>query len=309
MRFSKYEFLAARRPDAFGKFDPPGLADSQNPLWTKLRKWAGRFDPEMEASFLVEHDWAKEGMPYCKVYPRMCQLLADVDLSQIPADQFEMPFKAFEICLPFPLWPGSMILERDHCELVKRDPETGSEQKIRDAKLFHLLVHFGDKQGCFRMIDDGPTLQSAIDRMFNESKTDGESREFICRCWRIAISTALFMTNKHQLVLPDLEPRLIRNRPHTGKGRKSHFRHHSASLTLGREIELPTPIRSDDPTDLGTGHELSHSHSRRAHLRYQAFGEGRKDRKLIFVMPTIVRPDLPPSLHRRGYFIPDRSIK
>jgi hypothetical protein len=69
----------------------------------------------------------------------------------------------------------------------------------------------------------------------------------------------------------------------------------SVGWTVGREIDLPTTeYRYLHRAASEGGHrELSQGHLRRGHMKMQPCGEQSKDRKLIFVAPTIVRPDLP----------------
>jgi hypothetical protein len=50
--------------------------------------------------------------------------------------------------------------------------------------------------------------------------------------------------------------------------------------------------------------ELTHGHIRTGHIRWQACGKDRQDRRLQFIHPAVVRPDLP-LRQSHGYRIRD----
>lgn len=65
---------------------------------------------------------------------------------------------------------------------------------------------------------------------------------------------------------------------------------------VGSEISLPTARHADEDAEDVPGaehHEITAGYVRRGHMRLQPVGEKRADRKLIFVAPHVVRPDLP----------------
>jgi hypothetical protein len=233
---------------------------------------------------LTEMEWASTGKPYCKVYPAIADQLADVDMSAIPVSEFKLPFPVFEICLPSDRFASSILLWS--CLDI-----FGLYFQV-DSK--HILINR------FTAIP-GKSIDQCMFDTVKQAPFSWQDKAL----WSIAISTSLFILNQHHLILPDLQPRLIRTRKPNGA--KGDLRPAAAALTLGRdyETELPAPeyARSDDTQ--GIGREVSHSFMRRAHFRNQRCGLKLQDSKLIFIHPTIIRPDLPRSGHRHGYFIPD----
>lgn len=78
---------------------------------------------------------------------------------------------------------------------------------------------------------------------------------------------------------------------------------------VGREIELPRWHHTGDGEgESREGHALSYSHIRSGHLRMQACGPKLQERRVVFIRPTIIRPDLPASPHPRGHKITDRVL-
>ena len=77
---------------------------------------------------------------------------------------------------------------------------------------------------------------------------------------------------------------------------------------IGREIDLPRPIvnRIGYP-DTGGGRELAYGHIRSGHMRLQPCGPQNSLRRLIFVAPTIVRPDLE-LRQTHGYRLHDKPL-
>jgi hypothetical protein len=76
---------------------------------------------------------------------------------------------------------------------------------------------------------------------------------------------------------------------------------------VGSEIALPRYERTQDDDEHGTGKSLEYGHMRSGHMRMQPHGKGNKERKLIFIPPTVVRPDLPIKASR-GYKIDDKIL-
>jgi hypothetical protein len=80
---------------------------------------------------------------------------------------------------------------------------------------------------------------------------------------------------------------------------------------LGREIELPRPIRvsnnEHEPNQSGQTWQQRFSHVRSGHLRLQAHGPQLSQRKVIFIEPTVVKPLLPPKPNV-GYAIKDKIL-
>jgi hypothetical protein len=137
------------------------------------------------------------------------------------------------------------------------------------------------------------------------------------RLMKILAATCFFAVDKHELVLPDVPRELITIKRTKRKGQAiSEQRRVERELAkcrgwvVGREIDLPRPLIHyvDDRPSATHTFELKYGHIRSGHMRMQPCGAHNQDRKLIFVAPTIVRPDL---LIRRshGYRIHDKVLR
>lgn len=245
----------------------------------------------LEAMCWAERDWVEAGQPYIKVFPAMARMLETVAIDDVPVDVLRPPHACIEICLPVDEYPGSMLVRL--CQ-----PQGRLMLQVVQQKL----------PGCFltSMVLDKPSIGECI--VAHEPHTEAGQRSAQREALSVGVSVLLFMSDHHRLVCPDLEPRLIHG-PRRGKQgqKRGKMIARAASLTLGREIELPRPVTDRDSEASGGGPELSHSHVRRAHLAYRRCGPNHSERRLVFIMPTVVRPDLPASPSRPGYFIPDRK--
>lgn len=139
------------------------------------------------------------------------------------------------------------------------------------------------------------------------------SADLYLKVIRLAVVCTFFGTDRHELVLPDVKRKVIdRTMSRTGcseidaiKSEKDKaVRDGCKSWTIGKEISLPRPVYTGSGKDdtRGGAREISYGYVRRGFLRMQPCGEGRSQRRLVFVHPHVVRPDLPMS-SKKGYRI------
>lgn len=159
-----------------------------------------------------------------------------------------------------------------------------------------------------------------LTKNFNDSQyANGEyrpSKEMVERIVRLAVATAFFGVDRHEVVMPDIPRKKLEKRiSNAGGDVKKALTTLKAELTqtnewtIGREISLPRPLHqiNEDKSEEG-GRSLKHSYLKRGHMRWQVCGEGRKNRKLIFIHPHMVKPDLP-FAPVKGFRIPDSILK
>lgn len=113
----------------------------------------------------------------------------------------------------------------------------------------------------------------------------------------LVIGVSFFATGRTKSSSPILQ-RDKRPRHERRRFEKEHDGQEQPTFSVGRELVLPrepgAPAKDAGPEPgEGAGRSLRWAHYRCGHLRYQAHGEGRSERKLIFIEPTLVRPDLP----------------
>ena len=123
------------------------------------------------------------------------------------------------------------------------------------------------------------------------------------RIMRVVVGCCFFGLDKHELILPDLKrstiERFMRERREpSGSEAEEALRqakkHGLFGWKVGSEIDLPSPhVTHHEGTGATAGRELTAGHIRRGHIALLPCGEGRKERRLVFRAPTVVRPDLP----------------
>lgn len=180
-----------------------------------------------------------------------------------------------------------------------------------------IQVKFKDKDGddAFGnfavMLKRGQTLeQSLADWITGKSKRDEHIRDMTERTTgyypsdkmvrellSLAVGVSFFATGRHkargEILQDDKRPRHERRR-----FEREHDGQEQPTFTVGRDLVLPResgapgPDGGPEPGE-GAGRSLRWAHYRTGHLRYQPHGSGLTERKLIFVEPTLVRPDLP----------------
>ncbi len=129
---------------------------------------------------------------------------------------------------------------------------------------------------------------------------------------KVVIGVAMFGVHNHEMVLPDIETPVV-----VGRGKKKKALERQAirkenkeckGWLVGSEIDLPQPeVIGSTNERPGCGTPLKFGHIRSGHMRMQPCGPQGKDRKLIFVEPTVVRPDLA-ARQSHGYRIKDTLL-
>lgn len=135
-------------------------------------------------------------------------------------------------------------------------------------------------------------IREKIERSGGYFPSDKLARELVA----LAVGVSFFATGRHKAARPilqqDKRPRHERRR-----FQRDHHGQEQPTFTVGRDLVLPREQGAPSPergvAGEGAGRALRWAHYRTGHLRYQAHGPGFSERKLIFVEPTLVRPDLP----------------
>jgi hypothetical protein len=273
---------------------------------------------------LAEMDWYKYGQPYYKLWPSMAESLANINID-IDCKYFHMPFPCFEV--RFPKEPvirehkdappvRAMLVYRAVPEEIERlgfKPETEGYDRE-----WTLCTHYqfetdvmNDYMGWyFNMgILSGQTLNHRLTEAAKNSvyfeKGYQPREEFQLQLMRISIGVAFFGMHQHDMILPDIptryEERWHRARANKDKKEQDHLLERAKKMQhygwlVGSEIDLPQPVvRHLNEANEGTGRELTFGHVRSGHMRLQPYGpkDNPNEYKLIFVCPTLVRPDLP----------------
>lgn len=282
--------------------------------------------------------WDKWKRPYFKVWPDIIDLLATTRL-QFPAEYLTLPFYVFEIQVPIEhqlarktgssilvfhlehtpksLDPKGLVevfgLPREVAEpLARRNRAVYREGLQGYVKIFYYMP--GDPPGAVTCHDlqlvTGETVEDSLARTQANTKPNSTSDgQFLPADDQHAIlslvcGVAMFATNNHELVGLDI-PHEDRQPRNTRERIAQEIRHAKASKhcrgwTVGRDIHIPR-AEHHEPEHDGPARTLAHGHVRSGHMRLQAHGPKLQERKLIFIHPCMVRPDLP--MKQTGYAV------
>lgn len=259
----------------------------------------------------IESQWYQIGRPEYKVHPGMVEALAHTKLD-IPATALQLPYPVFAVRLPskhLREYRGAPFVR---AILVSRITEVqyGQERnKLVFSTNFSEMAPGLDpmENNIITKIDMGAvdsetihTIDWYLDNMPHADVSDGMywpsgdlNREIVALA--TAVSLIGIGADRH-LVRPareNLTDRRTRERIERRHGRGSASTNHG--FEVGQDIKLPKLPRSYRKSDeeSGEGPRLNYGHIRSGHMKMQAHGPRHSLRKLIFVAPTIVRPDLP----------------
>ena len=279
----------------------------------------------------AQKEWYRWGKPYYKIWPQMLDSLAVVDIN-IPGRFLQMPYPFFEIKLPTCHHMGSpedpklvgLLVSVAHSgdEIEKGIPMTleSSERKLvvsyqfdapmRGSDILTPEAEFQRVEYSYAMgIEDGTPLQERLNEadfytsVYND-ETFEPGKEFRSSLMRLAIATCFFGVGQHDVVMPDLPRKLItKYREAVAAGEptddiieKGNRQMHGVVWNVGAEIDLPLPLVRYEHKDGEPfrKRELQTSHIRRGHMRMQQVGPRDDPKyKMVFIPPTVVRPDLP----------------
>ena len=284
-------------------------------------------------TFRTERRWYAAGRPYYKIWPDMAAAMAETSI-EIPFGVLRLPYPSFAVRLPmgFELVPGQPAVRAImlSCEPVKnkggdyiilRDPAEA------DSVGLHMLYAFDryDEEGTqlqfhytLNMRDPNATIESQFAGTYTTHPPNANApaadynppREVTEAIIKLAVATCFFGIDKHELVMPDLSRKKLEKLRRRGKQAEADYNDHpdrdnEANWTIGREVSLPRPlvgcVDEHGDGDEKAKRSLHHGYIRRGHMRWQVCGEGRRDRRLLFVPPHVCRPDLPIKQH--GYKI------
>lgn len=184
-------------------------------------------------------------------------------------------------------------------------------------------------------MDEGRTveqqLQTAIDASMHTPIDDmgyTPPLDFQKRILAVCTAACFFMRDEHHLIRPDIPGRFkeryerAEKLPEDNRQRQKEMgiinserrRLGHYGWTMGHEIELPRRPHYSYPgtetqSESGKRGELKYQHYRGIHHRWQKIGPRKDpDVKLIWIMPTIVRKDLPTPPVGPRYKITDRAL-
>ncbi len=293
----------------------PGLADH----WLGSAKLDGPTAINVERlgktwlSSNMEAQWYATGRPEYKVHPGMVEALAHTKLD-VPVDAVKLPFPVFTV-----RFPKNHLREYRDAPFVRAimvttlNEEQLGEQRLKlvfstnfteDPRISDKLENHIITKVDLGVLGDSSdhTLQWYIDAMPKSNVSDGlywPSREMTQEIVAIATAVAMIAIGADRnLVRPaareSTTDRLNRRRTEKRHGRGSAGTNYG--FEVGADIRLPkvqrryTKGNDEDSEERG---RLAWGHIRSGHIRRQVCGPKNSLRKIIFVPPAVIRPDLP----------------
>jgi len=214
-------------------------------------------------------------------------------------------------------------LEEQEAELKAVEAEYDKEvagTPLGSATVLALQLTFdGPKGGVFANftigLERGVTIAESLENVMREKPlhdADGyfPSQKLAHDMFALAIGASFFATGRHKAARPIVQ-KDKRPRPERRRFEKEHGQE-QPTYTVGRELVLPraegVPGVAPGVVGEGEGRHLKCAHLRTGHLRYQAHGPSMSERKLVFIEPTIVRPDLPLRARPAAAITGDRPV-
>lgn len=254
----------------------------------------------------------RSGRPYYKVWPSICADLCDTEM-RVDGGDFRLPHEGFEVRFPKTDNPlGDTI-----CACVAR-MDGNYFTDGRDWSLNIIFVEVEDaaskkninpfQPGGISYIADipikkGQSLEDALS--FTAIGSNSVMLDKARQVMRVCVGVSFFGVDKHEVILPDLRRKVIdkyllaRRQPTQEEAREvlqDARQHGLGGFKVGSEIDLPSPLirrHYEDNTPGEARGGISHGYRRRHHMRIQGCGQGRQEKRLVFVREHDVRPDLP----------------
>lgn len=271
-----------------------------------------------------ETEWFSLRKPPYRVYPDMALALASSRL-EVPTEELELPFPAFCVSLParaLPLAPETIhpatrerICGAPHLRaiLVGEAELSTLEGRPGAFRCLSLRLDIGDERpdsAHFGRIDLMLPVGKPVARGVESVMRDTESPDYQpsgqerMRLAALAAGVAFLAISRDRRYVER-----VRLRPRPADpclcGSGARFKR-CCSLTktdlgrpigfeVGRAIRIPYRAASASRIVTSEGRQLEYGHVRSGHMRWQPCldEDGQPTRKLIFVLPTVVRPDLP----------------
>lgn len=292
------------------------------------REETKRMGRVLASQISTEHQWITASRPYYKLFPDTVEMLTATDLD-VPCSVVRLPLSP----LLFRFSEGRSIVpcieaQGGHLRTVlvaEHDDETSKADEISrpqtTSRMLMFWADFGETDifGApiltyqFVLIRDESEIFDVVlsrqiavkDDSYDLGITinDSELQTMI----RIVINACLLASSHNAIVEADVLnkhfDRYVRSKD---EDERKRIREKAVKLgkrgwTIGREIRLPASTHL--PADISQeGHgALKYQQWRRGHWHTYLVGRGRTQRRLQWLKPVVVRPDLPTPKGRRGY--------
>jgi hypothetical protein len=277
--------------------------------------------------------WHKYQRPRYKVWSDYAVMFYHANTTALVLQDIKLPFPVFSIMLPeeCPLTLGGnkvselAVSNYSYAELGKALPKNailegfdsyeanrstlsvrflsrfGGENTDQVARVIHLQHH--------RDETDGESFGESVQRALATDNDMSPEYKVEVQGWLNLAVTVSILATKTQLLVPEILNADVQryleavNAGNTSRAEqlveRATKRRHARSWVIGKYGAVAVVGRyakqcqSGDTGATGT-RELKYSHVRSAHWHRHKTGVGRTEEKLMFHLPVVVRPDLPP---------------
>lgn len=271
-----------------------------------------------------EAEWYRLRRPTFRVYPAMGVALGSTRL-EVPEEELKLPFRVFAVSFPpstFFVDPSLILPLPGAAQALRGSPylravlvsEVIVERESLTFRAIEMLIDIADDdpkanhEGRLQLIlPHGVTVAESVEYWENRDTFQESYTPILSERRRLAATIAgvIFLAiSKDRRYVETATTRVVGSdyclcgsglkfkkccrRTKSDKGAPLGF-------AVGRGIDLPYRSSTATTVHVGDGRELEYGHIRSGHMRWQPKKDeaGEWVRELIFVAPTVVRPDLP----------------
>lgn len=275
----------------------------------------------------AEAVWLKCGSPYYNVHPELVEQLMKVDLSKIPSPLFQMPHGLECVNIRMDQKHEQFVLREDHLTDILIHFESGAlqgkapsgshlhgilmcdvkspDEKGKRGLLF--VIDFGVytefRQPVYNMFmiecEEGKSLEQAIAEVLRSYRSESYA-EMMSNVMRLCVTIGFLSTNP-TICEPDI---LVADRGEFQMAKSDDERDRIAKrarvkgkygYNIGTDLMFIGKRKAFSEKREGelTGRELEYAHIRGGHPHAVRYGPKKELVKIMWYVPTTVRPDLP----------------
>lgn len=273
----------------------------------------------------AETAWIPAGRPYYNIHPKLVSKLTRINLEKIPANLIELPNRLPAVNIRFAqqhpeltihegLHTANMLNQSQevpagsfaHSLLFADMRADGVDQVyfIIDFDIYQQFAGYDHKQPCYGVfplhLDGNKSVAEAVEETARSSIGSGPDYVAVAaNCLRLAITIGFMANSSSELIEPDVLSKLRNDFDLGDEGRRNMIveksrRKGKIGWNVGNDLMFlgHQPVRGGHSSEQ-TGRELDWAHIREGHPRAVRYGPKHQLVKIMWIRPTVVRPDLP----------------
>ena len=250
--------------------------------------------------------------PYYQVHPQIVEIFTQAKTDNIPFLHLPLPCKSFALHLAdsplntFVVSDTGRVVRSILCVVLHGVLPQGLLGKGVIGGLL-LVVDTGEEGVCVQVAmpitDWGQTIEDRLADMAVGKDMEEYHSDYAIRCARLVFSVCFLLQSNNRLVEPhvltkDIEKYFRADAVDKEKlANKAVKRRGTMGFRVGfpreHEFPLPAPPLQQQNQSIEGEKSLTCAHLRSGHWHLVRHGKGRKQAKVMWYFPTVVRPDLP----------------